>query len=153
MGIFLCLSKKKRRAYALNDRERMEMLDSKDTTAQWPGRKKKKQHIFKWENNGRFLPWRLLDNHWSRGHWELKDTDFRQSGMFSNILYIPYANAQATAMEIHLTWDLGLILSMKKGDQFKSHSISCSFIDLSAFFFLWTNLKIKDENQWWETEK
>lgn len=50
-----------------------------------------------------------------------KDTDFRQSGMFSNILYIPYANAQATAMQIHLTWDLGLILSMKKGDQFKSH--------------------------------
>lgn len=44
MGIFLCLSKKKRRAYALNDRERMETLDSKDTTAQWPGRKKK--HTF-----------------------------------------------------------------------------------------------------------
>lgn len=52
-------------------------------------------------------------------------------------------------MQIHLTWDLGLILWINKADQFKLDFLQVH----EPFSMLFMDKTDKDEIQWWETKK
>lgn len=98
-----------------------------------------------------WLPWHLLDNRWSRGHWALKKTQITKSGIFSKI---PYATQQPSEMQVRLhsdanqlKWDMFLTLALyflSFNEPFRVFVMAIKGRWLGEWNTSWP---------WWETDK